>query len=47
MAQIYPKNPSNFRMKPKRKTIQFILNFSKSFKTVTIQNNILIELNLN
>ncbi len=47
MAQIYSERSSEFKMNPKKSTVQFILNFSKSFKTVRTENDVLIELNLN
>lgn len=47
MAQIYSSKSSNYKMNPKQKTVEFLLNFSKSFKTVRTKANVLIELNLN
>lgn len=47
MKQIYSKKLSNFKMKPKKETIQFLINFSKSLQIVKIKSNYLIELNLN
>lgn len=45
--QIYSKKSSDLRMEPKQETIQFLINFSKSLKTVKVKSNYLIELNLN
>ncbi len=47
MKQIYSERFSNFKMKPKKETIQFLINFSKSLQVVKTKSNYLIELNLN
>lgn len=47
MMHIYTKKSSNFKMQPKKETIQFLLNFSKSLKVIKVEPNVLIELNLN
>ncbi|MDY0781481.1 hypothetical protein SLH33_11790 [Tenacibaculum sp. IB213877] len=47
MMQIYTKKPSDYQMKPKKETIQFLLDFSKSTKVYAPKPNVLIELNLN
>ena len=45
--QIYSERSSDFIMKPKQETIQFLINFSKSLQVVKTKSNYLIELNLN
>ncbi len=47
MMQIYTGKSSDFIMKPKHETIQFLINFSKSLQVVKTKSNYLIELNLN
>ena len=47
MTQLYSRNSSDFQMQPKKETIQFLINFSKSLKIVKTKSNGLIELNLN
>lgn len=44
---IYSEKSSEFKMKPKKETIQFLINFSKSLTIVKTKSNYLIELNLN
>lgn len=46
MAQIYSKKSSE-KMNPKQETVQFLLNFSRSYRTVRTESNVLVELNLN
>lgn len=45
--QLYSKKSSELRMQPKKETIQFLIDFSKSLKVVKTKSNCLIELNLN
>lgn len=45
--QTYSQRSSDFIMKPKQETIQFLINFSKSLQVVKTKSNYLIELNLN
>ena len=48
MTQLYFREKSNdSKNNPKEETIQFILNFSKSFQVKKIKSNCLIELHLN
>ncbi len=47
MMKLYSKKSSNFRMQPKKETVQFLLDFSKSLKVVRTKTNHVIELNLN
>lgn len=47
MKQIYSRKSSNFKMQPKKETIRFLLDFSKSFTVVKTESNNFIELNLN
>jgi heme-binding NEAT domain protein len=45
--QIYSKKPSEFQMQPKKETVQFLINFSKSLTIVKTKSKDFIELNLN
>jgi len=47
MMQIYSKKPSEFQMQPKKETVQFLINFSKSLTIVKTKSKDFIELNLN
>ena len=47
MKQLYSKKSSNLRKQPKKETVQFLINYSKSFKLIKSKTNIEIELNLN
>ena len=47
MKQLYTKKPSDFQEQPKKETVQFLINFSKSLSVVKTKSNFLIELNLN
>jgi len=47
MAHIYSEKSSDYKMNPSRKTIEFILDFSKSLKVIRTQDNSFIEMNLN
>ena len=45
--QIYPSKTSDFQMQPKKETVQFLINFSKSLRIVKTTSEKFIELNLN
>ena len=45
--QLYPKKTADFQMQPTQETIQFLMNFSKSFAFVKTKSEDHIELNLN
>jgi len=45
--QIYSKKSSSDRKQPKKETIQFLINFSKSLKVIKTKSDLVIELNLN
>ena len=45
--QLYSKKSSDFREQPKKETIQFLINFSKSLKVIKTEPDQVIELNLN
>lgn len=47
MMQLYSKKSSDFRKQPKKETIQFLVNFSKSLKVIQTKSDHFIELNLN
>jgi len=47
MKQIYSKKPSDFQEQPKKETVQYLINFSKSLSVVKTLSNLKIELNLN
>ena len=47
MVKNYAKNPSDYKMVPTKKTVQFLLDFSKSLKIVKSKSNNFIDLNLN
>ena len=47
MMQIYSKKPSESQMQPKKETVQFLINFSKSLTIVKTKSEDFIELNLN
>lgn len=47
MKQLYSRKSPEFREQPKKETIQFLINFSKSLKVIKMQPNQVIELNLN
>lgn len=47
MKQLYSKKPSDFQEQPKKETVQYLINFSKSLSVVKTISNIKIELNLN
>lgn len=47
MMQLYSRKSSDFQMQPKKETVQFLINFSKSLTVVKTKSNYLIELNLN
>ena len=45
--QLYPKETSAIQRQPKKETVQFLINFSKSLRIVEIKSKDFIELNLN
>jgi heme-binding NEAT domain protein len=45
--QLYSRKPSEFQMQPKKETVQFLINFSKSLTIVKTKSKDFIELNLN
>ena len=45
--QLYSKKTSDFQMQPKHETVQFLIDFSKSYHVVKTKSNDSIELNLN
>ncbi len=45
--QLYSKKASEFQMQPKKETVQFLINFSKSLTIVKTKSEDFIELNLN
>ncbi len=45
--QLYSKKQSEFQMQPKKETVQFLINFSKSLAIVKTKSKDFIELNLN
>jgi heme-binding NEAT domain protein len=45
--QLYSKKPSEYQMQPKKETVQFLINFSKSLTIVKTKSKDFIELNLN
>jgi hypothetical protein len=47
MMQLYSKKSSDLREQPKKETIQFLVNFSKSLKVIKTKSDHFIELNLN
>ena len=47
MMQLYPKETSTTQKQPKKETIQFLINFSKSLRIVETNSKDSIELNLN
>lgn len=47
MMQLYSKKSSDLREQPKKETIQFLINFSKSLKVIKTKSDHFIELNLN
>lgn len=47
MMQLYAEKMSEFQMQPKKETIQFLLDFSKSIKVIRVNKNFIIELDLN
>lgn len=48
MIQLYSKKSSNnIKMQPKKETVQFLINYSKSLTIVKIKSKDFIELNLN
>ena len=47
MKQLYSKKSSESQEHPKKETVQYLINFSKSLSVVKTISNIKIELNLN
>ena len=47
MKQIYSEKSSESWKQPKKETVQYLINFSKSLSVVKTISNIKIELNLN
>ena len=47
MKQLYSKKSSDIQEQPRKETIQFLINFSKSLKVIKTKSNLVIELNLN
>ncbi len=47
MMKLYTKSTFNRRLEPKKETIQFLLDYSKSFKVVKTKSNYFIKLHLN
>jgi len=45
--QLYSKKISEIQMQPKKETVQFLINFSKSLTFVKTKSEDFIELNLN
>ena len=45
--KLYPKETSSIQKQPKKETIQFLINFSKSLRIVETKSKNFIELNLN
>ena len=45
--QLYSKKSSDFQMQPKKETVQFLIDFSKSLTIVKTKSKNFIELNLN
>lgn len=45
--QLYSKKTSDNQMQPKKETVQFLINFSKSLTIVKTKSKDFIELNLN
>jgi|LGVD01.1.fsa_nt_gb hypothetical protein len=45
--KLYTKNANAKRLQPKKETIQFLLNYSKSFKIVKTKTDFFIKLHLN
>lgn len=47
MIQLYSKKQSEFKMKPKKETIEFLVNFSKSLTIIKTNSKLNIDFNLN
>jgi len=45
--QIYSRKSSKSKMQPKKETVQFLINFSKSLTIAKTKSKNFIELNLN
>ncbi|CAI8162853.1 MAG: Uncharacterised protein [Polaribacter sp. SA4-10] len=47
MMKLYSKKSFDLQMQPKQETVQFLINFSKSFILIERKSKDFIELNLN
>jgi len=47
MMKLYTENAFEDVLKPKKETIKFLLDYSKSFKVVKTKTNYFIKLHLN
>ena len=47
MMQLYSKKTSDIQMQPKKETVQFLMDFSKSYHVLKTKSKGFIELNLN
>lgn len=47
MMRLYTKNAFENRLKPKKETVQFLLDYSKSFRIIRTKTNNFIKLHLN
>ena len=47
MMKLYTEKAFPKRMQPKKETIQFLVNYSKSLKVVKTKTNYFIEVHLN
>jgi hypothetical protein len=47
MMKLYTKETSSILKQPKKETVQFLINFSKSLRIVETKSKDFIELNLN
>ena len=45
--QLYSKKSLEYREQPRKETIQFLVNFSKTLKVIKTKSDFVIELNLN
>ena len=47
MMKLYTEETSSIQKQPKKETVQFLINFSKSLRVVETKSKGFIELNLN
>ena len=47
MMKLYTKETSSIQKQPKKETVQFLINFSKSLRIVETKSKDFIEFNLN